>query len=203
MPARPLARSPTHPLARSPARPPPPAPCPPRFPIPPSLPPPSLLPSLSPSLPPSLPPYVRPSVRPSLPPYLPPSLPPRLCTPLLCARQVSHAARSAALSKREKYPTFYRLAVADSAYNAPRTGLLRAFNWRSVAALHADTEDESLVSSPTAARTPRTIIKLSLSSRASYTLIKGKKNGNLTGIHPADVRPTDGEIRHVRPSVIV
>ena len=60
---------------------------------------------------------------------------------------MSHAATSPALSEREKYPTFYRLAPADSSYNAARKTFLQYFRWKAVAALHEDVETFTLVSS--------------------------------------------------------
>ncbi|KAK2165940.1 hypothetical protein LSH36_44g11028 [Paralvinella palmiformis] len=57
---------------------------------------------------------------------------------------VSYAATSPALSEREKYPTFYRLAPADSSYNAARKTFLQYFNWKAVAALHEDIETFTL-----------------------------------------------------------
>ncbi|CAH1778015.1 unnamed protein product [Owenia fusiformis] len=57
---------------------------------------------------------------------------------------VSFAASSPALSDREKYPTFYRLAVADSSHNQARKMLIQHFGWTKVAAIHQDMEMFSL-----------------------------------------------------------
>ena len=60
--------------------------------------------------------------------------------------QISYAATSPALSKREKYPNFYRLAAADSSHNAARKTFIQHFGWDTVAILHQDLETFSLVS---------------------------------------------------------
>jgi hypothetical protein len=58
---------------------------------------------------------------------------------------VSHAATSPALSDREKYPTFYRLAQADSSHNAARKTFIRHFEWDKVATIQQDEDTYTLV----------------------------------------------------------
>ncbi|XP_035828126.1 uncharacterized protein LOC101854281 [Aplysia californica] len=57
---------------------------------------------------------------------------------------ISYAAKSAALSEREKYRTFFRLALGDSALNPARRMLVKHFQWNKVAALYEDLETLSL-----------------------------------------------------------
>ncbi|CAG5136459.1 unnamed protein product, partial [Candidula unifasciata] len=57
---------------------------------------------------------------------------------------ISYAATSPALSEREKYRTFFRLALGDSALNPARRMLIKHFGWDKVAALHEDLESMSL-----------------------------------------------------------
>ncbi|ELU13608.1 hypothetical protein CAPTEDRAFT_204049 [Capitella teleta] len=57
---------------------------------------------------------------------------------------VSHAATSPALSAREKYPTFYRLAQADSSHNAARKTFIRHFEWDKVATIQQDKDTYTL-----------------------------------------------------------
>ncbi|GFO18328.1 gamma-aminobutyric acid type b receptor subunit 2-like [Plakobranchus ocellatus] len=58
--------------------------------------------------------------------------------------QVSYAATSPALSEREKYRTFFRLALSDAALNPARRMLIKHFLWDKVAALYEDLESMSL-----------------------------------------------------------
>ncbi len=60
--------------------------------------------------------------------------------------QVSFAATSPALSNRENFPTFCRLAAADSSHNAARKTFIQHFDWNTVATIHEDLETFSLVS---------------------------------------------------------
>ena len=64
----------------------------------------------------------------------------------MSALQVSFASTSPALSEREKYKTFFRLAPADSSKNIPRTMFIRHFSWDTVATLYESNDDFSLVS---------------------------------------------------------
>ncbi|CAL1537957.1 unnamed protein product, partial [Lymnaea stagnalis] len=57
---------------------------------------------------------------------------------------ISYAATSPALSEREKYRTFFRLALGDSALNPARRMLIKHFMWDKVAALYEDHESLSL-----------------------------------------------------------
>ena len=59
--------------------------------------------------------------------------------------QVSYAAMSPALSDRETYPSFFRLAAADASHNTARKTLIQHFRWNTVAAIHQDDEEHSLV----------------------------------------------------------
>ncbi|GFS09766.1 gamma-aminobutyric acid type B receptor [Elysia marginata] len=57
---------------------------------------------------------------------------------------ISYAATSPALSEREKYRTFFRLALSDSALNPARRMLIKHFLWDKVAVLYEDLESMSL-----------------------------------------------------------
>ncbi|XP_071087833.1 gamma-aminobutyric acid type B receptor subunit 2-like [Haliotis cracherodii] len=57
---------------------------------------------------------------------------------------ISHAATSPALSEREKYNTFFRLAPGDSSLNPARRMLIQYFRWNTVATLYEDKEKFSL-----------------------------------------------------------
>ncbi|WAQ99650.1 GABR2-like protein, partial [Mya arenaria] len=57
---------------------------------------------------------------------------------------VSFASTSPALSEREKYRTFFRLAPADSSQNAPRAMFISHFGWDTVATLYEMEGDNSL-----------------------------------------------------------
>ncbi|XP_064609403.1 gamma-aminobutyric acid type B receptor subunit 2-like [Liolophura sinensis] len=57
---------------------------------------------------------------------------------------ISHSSRSSALSDRKKYPTFFRLAQADSSFNPARRMFIQHFGWNTVAVIHQDSEEFSL-----------------------------------------------------------
>ncbi|XP_052282516.1 gamma-aminobutyric acid type B receptor subunit 2-like isoform X2 [Dreissena polymorpha] len=57
---------------------------------------------------------------------------------------VSFASTSPALSEREKYKTFFRLAPADSSQNLPRAMFITHFGWDTVATLYEIEGDYSL-----------------------------------------------------------
>ncbi|CAD5120252.1 DgyrCDS8822 [Dimorphilus gyrociliatus] len=58
--------------------------------------------------------------------------------------EISYGAVSPALSDREKYPTFFRTAAADSSHNDARIQFFRNFNWSTFATIHQDQEIFSL-----------------------------------------------------------
>ncbi|XP_013382265.1 gamma-aminobutyric acid type B receptor subunit 2 [Lingula anatina] len=57
---------------------------------------------------------------------------------------VSHASSAPALSDRETFPTFYRLAAADVSHNAAQKKFIQHFNWNTVAIIHEDHEQYNL-----------------------------------------------------------
>ena len=59
--------------------------------------------------------------------------------------QISYATTSPALGDREKYKTFFRLALADSALVPARRMFINAMGWKTVAVLYEDVEKYSLV----------------------------------------------------------
>uniref|UniRef100_A0A0P5B4G1 Metabotropic GABA-B receptor subtype n=1 Tax=Daphnia magna TaxID=35525 RepID=A0A0P5B4G1_9CRUS len=59
--------------------------------------------------------------------------------------QISHAATSAGLSDRQKFPFFFRTVAVESAHNAARLAFLRHFRWDSVSFLVQNEDDYSLV----------------------------------------------------------
>jgi hypothetical protein len=60
--------------------------------------------------------------------------------------QISYASTSPALSKRNKYKTFFRLATADSSHNAARRMFIQHFNWDTVSTIYENKEVYYLVS---------------------------------------------------------
>ncbi|XP_074651672.1 uncharacterized protein LOC141906324 [Tubulanus polymorphus] len=58
--------------------------------------------------------------------------------------QISYAATNPALSSRDKYPTFFRLATADSSHNLARMLFIQRFGWDTVATLTEDAETFTL-----------------------------------------------------------
>ena len=63
----------------------------------------------------------------------------------LLNEQISHAATSAGLSDRQKFPNFFRTAIAESTHNAARLAFLRLQQWDSVSVLVQNEDDYSLV----------------------------------------------------------
>lgn len=61
-------------------------------------------------------------------------------------KQISHAATSAGLSDRQKFPFFFRTVAVESAHNAAILAVLRHFRWDSVSVLVQNEDDYSLVS---------------------------------------------------------
>ena len=60
-------------------------------------------------------------------------------------QQISYASTSPALSEREKFTTFFRLAPTDSSYNIARSLFVRHFGWSTVGTIHQNQETFDLV----------------------------------------------------------
>ena len=61
------------------------------------------------------------------------------------SQQISYASTSPALSEREKFTTFFRLAPTDSSYNTARSLFIRHFGWSTVGTIHQNQETFDLV----------------------------------------------------------
>lgn len=59
--------------------------------------------------------------------------------------QISHAATSAGLNDRQKFPYFFRMATAEATHNAARLHFLRRFRWDAVSVLVQSKDEYTLV----------------------------------------------------------